>query len=179
MVRVRGGHGEGRPEPRVGALTRQKCVCHAGASRGEFEGKAALRSGWIARAPLAQSEVLSEVTRACPPGIMYERSLDAARAAGRWYGVLASIARVTQSAQLPFSARIRRAASMSTPTGATATAAWPAVATRKGAAHLSDALTGSVRAPKIAVRADAVSGDRAGAAALACAAKQNMPLPEA
>eukprot|EP00965_Chrysotila_dentata_P174792 5770576-Pleurochrysis_carterae.AAC.1 len=68
---------------------------------------------------------------------------------------------------------------MFTSIGATATAAWPAVATRKGAAHASSALTGSARAPRSAVRADTVSGDRAGAAAVAFAAKPNMQSPEA
>eukprot|EP00965_Chrysotila_dentata_P165587 5467907-Pleurochrysis_carterae.AAC.1 len=92
--------------------------------------KAALRSGWIARAPCAQPAVSSEARGACTAGAMYEQSLDAARAAGRWYGVPASIAsRVNQSAQPPFITRVRRATFMLTSTGATATAAWPAVAT--------------------------------------------------
>eukprot|EP00965_Chrysotila_dentata_P185018 6107838-Pleurochrysis_carterae.AAC.1 len=63
---------------------------------------------------------------------------------------------------------------MPTFTGATATAAWPAVATRKGAAHASRAVTGTANASKSTVRAAAVSGEGAGAAAVACAAKPNM-----
>eukprot|EP00965_Chrysotila_dentata_P037520 1247924-Pleurochrysis_carterae.AAC.1 len=63
-------------------------------SSGErLRGEAALRSGWTARAPLAQLAVSSGARGARTTGAMYERSLDAARAAGRWYGVPASIAR--------------------------------------------------------------------------------------
>eukprot|EP00965_Chrysotila_dentata_P115816 3828419-Pleurochrysis_carterae.AAC.1 len=56
-------------------------------------GKAALKSGWIARAPCSLPAVSSEARGACTAGAMYEPSLDAARAAGLWYGVPASIAR--------------------------------------------------------------------------------------
>eukprot|EP00965_Chrysotila_dentata_P156095 5157296-Pleurochrysis_carterae.AAC.1 len=63
---------------------------------------------------------------------------------------------------------------MPTFTGATATAAWPAVATKKGAAHASRAVTGTTNASKSAVRAAALSGECAGAAAVACAATPNM-----
>eukprot|EP00965_Chrysotila_dentata_P066533 2203034-Pleurochrysis_carterae.AAC.1 len=62
---------------------------------------------------------------------------------------------------------------MPTFTGATATAARPAVATRKGGAHTSRAVTGTANASKSAVRAAAVSGECA-AASVACAAKPNM-----
>eukprot|EP00965_Chrysotila_dentata_P002367 77128-Pleurochrysis_carterae.AAC.1 len=48
---------------------------------------------------------------------------------------------------------------MLTSTGATATAVWPAMATRTGAAHASKAVTGSARALRSAVRAAAVSGN--------------------
>eukprot|EP00965_Chrysotila_dentata_P102856 3396203-Pleurochrysis_carterae.AAC.2 len=72
LVRVRGGNGEGRAEPRIGALTPQTCIFH-GVFGERLRKKAAFRSGWIARAPPAQLEVSLEATRACTPGATYEQ----------------------------------------------------------------------------------------------------------
>eukprot|EP00965_Chrysotila_dentata_P171821 5669802-Pleurochrysis_carterae.AAC.2 len=63
--------------------------------------------------------------------------------------------------------------------GATAIAAWFAVATRKGAAHAFKALTGRARASRSAIRADAASGDRVDAVSVARAPKSNMRSPDA
>eukprot|EP00965_Chrysotila_dentata_P141213 4667635-Pleurochrysis_carterae.AAC.1 len=62
------------------------------------------------------------------------------------------MARVTHKAHPPFTTR-GSCATLLGPTGATATAAWCAVATRKGDAHASNVLTGSARASRRAARA--------------------------
>eukprot|EP00965_Chrysotila_dentata_P027664 919894-Pleurochrysis_carterae.AAC.1 len=62
------------------------------------------------------------------------------------------MARVTHRAHPPFTTRGSRA-TLRGPTGATAPAAWCAVATRKGEAHASSVLTGSASASRRAARA--------------------------
>eukprot|EP00965_Chrysotila_dentata_P087053 2873714-Pleurochrysis_carterae.AAC.1 len=65
----------------------------------------------------------------------------------------------THKAHPPFATR-GSCATLCGPTGATATAAWCAVATRKGEAHASSVLTGSARASRRAAHAEAVSEAR-------------------
>eukprot|EP00965_Chrysotila_dentata_P161500 5334023-Pleurochrysis_carterae.AAC.1 len=70
------------------------------------------------------------------------------------------MARVTHhKAHPPFTTRGSHARRRAL-TGATATAAWCAVATRKGEARASSVLTGSIRASRRAARAEAVSEAR-------------------